>query len=225
MSENCPICGRGITAKPKSLYGYPVCSKCFYGFAARRQFAFILDFLFMRILAFAAGFAAGYLIRVLGIMSGMSERENEIGGSVVGFVVLFFFLLKDGFSGASLGKRLTGLEVLDRGTGRPAGFLASFKRNLPGIIPLMPIILGVSLYKGRRLGEGWADTKVVIKKYKDRLPFSTMQEGGLPPGREGGFLIVFLAVVILGLVAAIAVPAFQRMTSPPPSPGAPPEAP
>ena len=44
-SGACPLCGRDkwMGVRAKMLYGHPVCSKCYYGFANRRQFAFVVD--------------------------------------------------------------------------------------------------------------------------------------------------------------------------------------
>ena len=40
----CPLCGKTKhMRKAKKLYGHMVCPKCYYGFANRRQFAYILD--------------------------------------------------------------------------------------------------------------------------------------------------------------------------------------
>ena len=43
-SRQCPLCGGAITQrKVLTLYGQEVCKKCYYGFANRRQLAFLVD--------------------------------------------------------------------------------------------------------------------------------------------------------------------------------------
>jgi hypothetical protein len=82
------------------------------------------------------------------------------------------FFLKDGFRGQSPGKFLTGVQVLNEETGQPAGFWASFKRNLPLLIPRAVIVVPLQLVRGHRLGDRWSRTEVVWKKYKDKAPFA-----------------------------------------------------
>jgi uncharacterized RDD family membrane protein YckC len=87
---------------------------------------------------------------------------------VLGYVA---WLLKDGFHGHSFGKSLLGLQVVDIDTGQGAGFGASFKRNLPMLIPFAPLVAAFQMSRGPRLGDGWANTRVVWKKYLGRGPF------------------------------------------------------
>lgn len=53
QAHACPICG---TDNPKiephyaKLYGHYVCRKCYYGFADRRQIAFLIDLLLWQII-------------------------------------------------------------------------------------------------------------------------------------------------------------------------------
>ena len=80
----------------------------------------------------------------------------------VGFPMMFF--CKDGFGGRSPGKALMGLHVLDTETLGPIGFGSSFKRNLPLLIPFMPLIVAVLLLKGHRIGDGWSRSRVVLTR-------------------------------------------------------------
>ena len=85
------------------------------------------------------------------------------------------FGLKDGFAGKSLGKLICGVEVIDIDTQKPIGFARAFKRNLVLMIPLMPIVVAFTLAKGRRFGDKWANTKVVLRKARNHPIFT----GGL----------------------------------------------
>ena len=90
------------------------------------------------------------------------------------FVVLGLpFTLKDGFGGRSPGKALFGVQVVDRTTRQPLGFMQSFKRNLILMLPyaIGAILVILTMRKGRRLGDGWANTEVIWTKYSFRTPF------------------------------------------------------
>lgn len=169
QTKVCPISGESRPRKAPhyaKLYGQHVSRKCYFGFANRRQFAYLID-----------GLIWSHLVSGVGQLIGLDWwpwGPETISGT---YILVFFicqipFLFKDGFAGQSPGKALMGVQVLDERTGRPAGFLASFKRNLPLLIPLLPIYVAFKLLKGYRLGDKWANTKVVWKKYKDKAPFA-----------------------------------------------------
>ena len=63
-------------------------------------------------------------------------------------------------------------QVGNETTSQPAGFVASFKRNLPLIIPLVILLVASQLREGHRIGDGWARTRVVWKRYRDKAPFA-----------------------------------------------------
>ncbi|HXZ26689.1 MAG TPA: RDD family protein [Terriglobales bacterium] len=143
---------------------------------------------------------------LLGAAAGAASGNQDFGGRLAVFVwvlmllvAVFFAIAKDGFSGYSPMKYVMGLRVIDSVTGRPAGFLAAFKRNLALNIPFMPLYVLFQLMgrDGTRVGDGWAGTKVVWKKYADLDPFLPLIElrrrtreraaaaaaAGLPPAK------------------------------------------
>jgi len=154
IGQECPICGK-TKAWKKPLYGHPVCEGCYYAFAYRRQFAFAIDII---VLYFCL-----LLIQSIGL-------PYYLSASLV-FLLSLGFFLKDGFLGYSLGKAMMGVQVIDTSTGRPCDFMASLKRNLPLVIPLMPFYVFSQLCKGQRIGDGWSSTGVIWKKYADKVPF------------------------------------------------------
>jgi uncharacterized RDD family membrane protein YckC len=162
--------------RPKKLYEHTVCSKCVNGFANRRQFAFLIDMV------------ALYAIEVLAVIVAVMLASDPSGEPLpvaervitVGFVGLF--LLKDGFSGCSLGKKLLGVQVVKRETGAPIGFKESAARNLPLLLPFVPLIVAVQLMKGYRLGDGWSKAKVIWCRYADHPIFT-----GKPPNETDPF--------------------------------------
>jgi hypothetical protein len=87
------------------------------------------------------------------------------------------FPFKDGFAGRSPGKWLFGLQVVRRGSLRPVGFLRSLRRNLLLAIPVLQavvaLIIAYDVWQGEdRLGDGWAGTRVIWRKYARELPFA-----------------------------------------------------
>lgn len=148
-------------AKAKSLYGHMVCKKCYYGFANHRQLAYFIDLLGYYVITFVAGMMVGV------VMAGSGSSQSEIQGvaSLLGWILLPVLLCKDCFSGQSVGKAMCGVKVIDETTGESGGIGASFKRNLPLVVPFMPLVVAFQLCKGHRIGDGWSNTKVIWKKY------------------------------------------------------------
>ena len=185
--ESCPLCvGTMAGRKFKRLYGISVCRDCHLAFASRRQGAFVADFI---VYGLVCGLGAAGLTAVwenTNLLSPVGEILYGAWAIVTGLA----FLGKDGFRGHSLGKAANGLQVVDCRTYQPVGFLRSVLRNLPilsllvfvalgfvhpAVILLAPIpliILGVWLHRGYRPGDGWAGTKVIWKKYANRLVFT-----------------------------------------------------
>ncbi len=168
----CPICERPFTSRrPKTLYDLSVCRKCWARFLNRRQGAFVMDWL---LIAVGLGMVVDMLLT--NAMNSLTGTPSSAGVEafliVVNWIIFpLVFFLKDGFSGISPGKWLADLQVLDRTSFEPIGFGASLKRNLILIIPFMALLLAFRLGKGHRLGDRWANTRVVWRRYAHRPPF------------------------------------------------------
>ncbi len=116
-----------------------------------------------------------------GVLSSLVSTLIPILGAIASTIYLLF---KDGlFEGQSLGKRVMKLQVVD-GAGKPADYRVSVQRNIifaiPAAIMIVPIlgwviaplvglvVLIIELVKvlndpkGRRVGDQWADTQVVM---------------------------------------------------------------
>lgn len=164
----CSLCEKEVLQKQsKTLYNSIVCPKCYYGFANRRQLAFLIDFLIFRVILFFLMFAYGALLATI------KSIEIPINQSRLFFEIIMWpiFLIKDGFDGQSIGKKLMGVTVIREDKGDSADFPDSFKRNLPLLIPFMFLIIACRLEKGKRIGDGWAKTKVIWNKYKNQELF------------------------------------------------------
>ena len=177
---SCPLCGKDLEYRwlrkklsAKSIHGIVVCPSCRDKFANRRQAAYLVDaVLWWSVLS--------GLFRALGmvIMAGAPPQPSFrspplLGVPLTSVVLPFLFTLKDGFGGYSPGKALFGVQVVDRTTREPIGFVQSCKRNLILMIPsLIGVVLVIlTMMKGRRLGDGWANTDVIWTKYAFRTPF------------------------------------------------------
>lgn len=166
----CPLCQTSKHMRKKMLlYNVPVCRKCYYRLANRRHLAYILDLLFMYVLFLVAGIAIGVIL----FIAGFTEEQVETAALVLGWAVFLpLFLCKDGFAGRSPGKFICGVMVVDKRTHEPTWFGRSFVRNLPLIIPFVPLIIALLLQRGYRWGDGWAGTKVVWTKYANHPLFT-----------------------------------------------------
>lgn len=171
MKTICPLC-RTRDAQAKTIYGYPVCKKCLNAFANRRQLAYLLDSIIIFVPALAVGLGLQFFV----LSPTMSELENTLITTLATLPLTLLFLMKDGFKGQSVGKMASGVVALDVSTGQPIRFIQSFKRNsvfLVGVIPLIggiaslvvTITIAVQVGKGFRLGDKFAGTKVIWKKY------------------------------------------------------------
>jgi uncharacterized RDD family membrane protein YckC len=169
----CPLCASAKhMKKAKPLYGHVVCKKCYYAFANRRQTAFVIDIITWRV----AMIPVGIMIGMVMVTAGFRHVDIVATGAILGWLLLSVFFCKDSFAGQSPGKALCGVKVIDTATGKAAGIKASFKRNLPLLIPFMPLIVGGRLCSGHRLGDGWANTKVIWQKYADHPVFAPPQQ-------------------------------------------------
>lgn len=155
----CVLCDSFIGSEAKVLYGQQVCSTCSSSFFRRRVLAHFVD--------------EAYFFIVVPVILGMVAIQLHVQRPLVPVVmlVLLFYLLRDAY-GLDIGKRLTGLEVIDTTTGKRTGFVGAFNRNFPLLVPFVPLIVAFEIQGGPRIGDGWAHTRVVLKKYRDKAPFS-----------------------------------------------------
>lgn len=175
--EACPICSDMKRMKTsKLLYEHRVCRKCYYGFANRRQISAIIDFLAWQIVVILpVGFAIGVCGALVLAFSGLSEVmiDNQVSliCNIFPYLIFPIFCLKDGFGGHSLGRAITGIQVIRYTSGLPISFKESFKRNIILIIPLMALVISSQLLGGKRIGDDWAKSRVIWKKHRDKIPF------------------------------------------------------
>jgi uncharacterized RDD family membrane protein YckC len=186
MQNPCPLCNVRPVKEKLRLYKTPVCKKCYYGFANRRQFAYLIDLVILQVLSSGVGFLAGTVITVA--MGPMNQQQSQMAswfflglGTLVGLV----YGIKDGFGGKSLGKLICGVTCVKEETYEPAGFGASFLRNMVLVIPFAPLIVLVMMNKGHRPGDGLAKTRIIWDKFRDNPVFNPFAHAPAPA--IGGF--------------------------------------
>jgi uncharacterized RDD family membrane protein YckC len=162
----CGICGRQLGKRPVDLNNVEVCRPCRRRFISLRQIAFIIDLAVLFALIVLAEYLVSrfcpprYLIRFKAVAE---------FGTVLPWVV---FLTKDGYRGLSIGKWICGLRVVDYEARTPAGFMQSLKRNMPLLLTFWGVLgMWLTLYAGRRWGDGWARTVVIWRKHARKPPF------------------------------------------------------
>lgn len=124
---------------------------------------------------FLFGFTAGLLFGAVAGVVGLAPGTVRVVTTLLVWLLLPLWFCKDCFDGQSVGKVLCGVKVIDETTGAPCDLSTSFKRNLPLIIPFMPLIAAIQLCQGHRVGDGWSNTKVVWKKYADHPIFAPVK--------------------------------------------------
>ena len=139
---------------------------------------------------------------VFWILADSARGSVPVGGiallAIGGIWMLVYAYIKDGLKGASLGKRVAGLMVVNLKDNRPAGVGASILRALVlNFISAIEAIVVLFDPKGQRLGDKVAKTQVVrMAEYEAAAP------GWVRPGK--GLAIVLLVVtLLLGSVGGI----------------------
>lgn len=167
----CPLCHQAKhMPKAKPLYDKMVCKKCYYKFTNRRQIAYIIDAILWNIISYFVGIA--FALFVVSIVPTISSVQLFWAGTAFGYLIFLIFACKDGFGGHSIGKMITGVQVVDDDSYQPIGFGKSFRRNLCLAIPFAVLFIGVQMAKGKRLGDRWANTRVIWKKFRDHPVFT-----------------------------------------------------
>lgn len=169
----CPICSRPLRKywKCKPLYDVKVCKKCRNSLAYRRHAAYLVDIIIISLL--------GQGIMLLLVILPVSPGNTPLLGlgailSSIGYYAML--LARDGISGQSPGKALFGIQVVDVYSREPIGLGQSVKRNLPLLLPIIGVVVIIlTMAKGQRWGDRWANTMVLRRRYSNRVPYA-------PPG-------------------------------------------
>ena len=124
-----------------------------------RQSAYAADFVAWHLLGYVLFQATGLIDYVQ-----TYALPGRYGLVASAFLVVWrvLFLCKDGMSGYSIGKWAFDLRVVHVETGDPIGPVASFKRNLLLLLPIIgELVVWVQMHFGRRWFDGWARSMVI----------------------------------------------------------------
>ena len=156
------------------------------------------------------------VIAILGICLSFFETRATAPSYFETFPVIFimalypvFFVLRDLImKGRSIGKRITGLIVLDKSTGETAKPLNLFVRNL--FLFIMQIDAIVLLISGQSIGDRVAHTAVVLKKdFENAECFKTESDAQMinsyvaPEPLTKKRVAIIVSVIILAVVLFI----------------------
>ncbi|MBX7074532.1 MAG: RDD family protein [Pirellulales bacterium] len=164
----CPLCGAG-TERRRHLYGHWVCQRCGLAFVNRRRAALLFDLILWQVASVSAWFFSAAIYIAL-------EGRSVIAAALpVATLALTIVPLaaRDHLlgAGASPGKALFGLRVIDARSGQPAGLAACIKRTLALLTPLSAIIAALQVGGGQRLGDHWAGTMVIWTRHREQAVF------------------------------------------------------
>jgi uncharacterized RDD family membrane protein YckC len=121
-----------------------------------RLTAFLVDSLSLAVALMVPSSVVSYLVVWLG--GGLAAVN--IVWSVAVVTLGLILLLRDGYGGRSLGKRILGLRLMTE-SGAPCGYGRSVVRNLPLVIPVWNLIDAALVIAGRpRTGDRMARTTV-----------------------------------------------------------------
>ncbi|AVP99414.1 hypothetical protein C7S18_20550 [Ahniella affigens] len=185
----------------------------------RRFVALLIDGVLLTIIIVPVLAIAGAILTPM-MMAGAMNGEPSMGPMIAliainGFMSLlgafYFVICERSASGATLGKRLIGIRVVDK-EGRRIGFGRALGRLLGKIVSGMPLYLGYVMagFTGRKqaLHDMIAGTLVIDKSSRTQLGGKSGSGSmGLIVGLIVG--IGLLGVIGVGILAAIAIPAYQ----------------
>ena len=174
---DCAICTRELPLKGRrhNVHGRRVCFACQVGFATRRYLAFAVDILLLSVAPFWIADAVCVATTTVADASRPPLHLDQLPRPyplIVTLTLVLIFLLRDGFSGCSPGKWLTGLRVIRTDNKEPIGPNESFKRNLPLIVPLTWLFIPFQLWGGARGGDDFARTRVIWRRFGYATPFA-----------------------------------------------------
>ena len=224
----CTNCGASLTQTQSTPYATPhsqpeaamIANFAFAGFW-KRFIAYILD-----TILFVFIFAAIAMSLGTTIISSADGLDTGAYGFLAMFGIyilyypcwwLYFALMESSSAQATLGKKLIGIKVTDL-NGQAIGFGHALGRQLSGIISQFIFYIGYLLaaFTARKqaLHDMIASTLVVNARYDaNQIKVASQNPGsGMSAGAIVGVVFLVLLIPIGGILAAIALPAYQDYT-------------
>jgi uncharacterized RDD family membrane protein YckC len=182
-----PYCNR-CRAKPFRKQFY-LCRRCHVGMHNRRFIALIVDTVVLVYIPTVIALAA-----VLA-MIGPRDPRGPLITNLVSLGCLALIFLRDSlFGGAGIGKRMTGLRVVQTQDGKtPLTYGQGVVRWLSQFIPIFNLVDAVAPYYDpllRRYGDRWAGTRVIdakgkLAKVREKIARRLLKKGVQPPPKFG----------------------------------------
>lgn len=212
----CPSCGAQLPLSPGAAQASVPTAAAVGVYAGfwKRFAAFILDYIIVLVLAMMAG---GVIGLIYGVGAGAPTDDTASGlGAIVGLLVwwLYYALMESSATQATLGKMALGIRVVDqegnavsfgRATGRT---LAKF---LSGMILMIGYLMAGFTSRKQALHDIVAGCLVVNRGATGEQMQSGVSATGMP---AWAIVVIILAAMVLpvGILAAIALPAYQDYT-------------
>ncbi len=191
-----PYCNR-CRAKPfrKEFF---LCRRCQGNIYNRRAVALIVDTSVLFYVPFA-------VVGVTMALLGAGESQGQLVIKIIALVCTALFLFRDSvFRGAGIGKRMTGLRVVQSKDGKtPITYGQGVVRWLSQYIPFFNLYDAAVPYRDpllRRVGDRWAGTRVIdterkLAKARGKLARRLIKKG-VQPARELGMTMEDLARLV-----------------------------
>ena len=217
-AQSCQKCGARLPASdgtstaaagPQAI----VATGVYAGFW-KRFAAFIIDYFVVVVLAMLGGAIVGL---VYGIASSSVNKESAEGlGGLTALAVwwLYYAFMESSGKQATLGKMALGIKVVDRQGARISFARATgrhFAKLLSGMIMMIGYMMAGFTSRKQALHDMVAGCLVVNRSAPEDLVQQGVTTSGMP---VWAIVLIVLAVSVfpLGIVAAVAIPAYQDYT-------------
>jgi uncharacterized RDD family membrane protein YckC/Tfp pilus assembly major pilin PilA len=218
----CPSCGKdlatsaagAIAAPPADPYDYTFAALLYAGFW-KRVAAYILDSLILLIPSLVVWAIFGAMTAVVDRHA--SEATFQLSGNLPGILVswLYYAAMESSAKQATLGKLALGIKVVDT-AGNRISFGRASGRFFGMILSALLFLIGFLMVAFTKRKQGLHDMLAgCLVVNKDATPIQ-IQQARFAPGMSGwaiaALVIAAVAVPVTGILAAIAIPAYQDFT-------------
>jgi len=186
----------------------------------KRAIAYILDGIIFSLLIALLFFLLGSSLVSMAQPNSLFASEDSVK-LVVGFYALFYIawwlyyaLMESSSFQGTFGKKILGIKVTDK-QGQPLNFGQATGRHFSGLITQITFTIGflMAAFTARKqaLHDMIAGTLVVNKRYgPNQIKIASDNPGsGMSVGGVIGIVFLVLLIPVTGIIAAIAIPAYQ----------------
>ncbi|MBV5309405.1 MAG: RDD family protein [Chromatium okenii] len=181
----------------------------------KRLAAWALDLLVLLIASVFIGFIIGILIGVANPQTG--EMTFEAVGNLFGVLLswLYYAMMESSEKQATLGKMALGIKVVGI-TGNRISFGRASGRYFGKIISALAFMIGYLMVAFTKRKQGLHDLMANCLVINKAVSPTEIQQESIAPGMSGGAIALLVvgvaAIPAIGILAAIAIPAYQDFT-------------